>query len=143
MSALPSRHRNDLGKGQANEGLITKDLPMPRGARPQAPRTGGTWHHGRMSEGFGIESPGAHKNTQLRPPARYLVVIDAAGAMVARLFNAARELVAEFDAGTEEVALMARGLAPALGALGAEWDRGLDGHSHSERAGAEVYTLDV
>lgn len=96
-----------------------------------------------MSEGFGIESPGAHHNALLRPPARYLVLIEAAGAVVVRLFNAARELVAEFDAGTEEVSLMVRGLSPAFGALGAEWDRGLEGHSRSERAGAEVFTLDV
>ena len=96
-----------------------------------------------MSDGFGIESPGEHNRTPHRKAARYLVVIDAAGAMVARLFTDTRELAAEFDAGTEEVATMLRGLAPVTGALGAEWDRGLEGHSAAERAGAEVYTLDV
>jgi hypothetical protein len=38
---------------------------------------------------------------------------------------------------------MTRGLVPALGAAGPEWDRALDGHSNTERAAAEVYTLDV
>ena len=96
-----------------------------------------------MSQGFGIESPAEHTRSPHRPPARYLVVIDAAGAMVARLFIATRELVAEFDASTEEVALMTRGLAPAVGASGPEWDRALEGHSTAERDAAEVYTLDV
>ena len=96
-----------------------------------------------MSEGFGIQAPGAHHATQHRAPARYLVIIDSAGTMVARLFIETRELVGEFDAGTEEVALMARGLTAAVGALGSEWDRALEGHSSAERRGAEVYTLDV
>jgi hypothetical protein len=30
-----------------------------------------------------------------------------------------------------------------IGALGAEWNSGLQGHSTSERAGAEVFTLDL
>jgi len=41
------------------------------------------------------------------------------------------------------VALMTRGLAPAAGAAGPEWDRALEGHSAAERRAAEVYTLDV
>ena len=96
-----------------------------------------------MSQGFGMESPGAHQHTLHRQPARYLVVIDAAGTMIARLFLASRELVAEFDAGAEEVAVMARGLRPDKGARGAEWDHALTGHSASERDGADVYTLDL
>jgi hypothetical protein len=96
-----------------------------------------------MGQGFGMETPSAHSSAALRPPARYLVVIDAAGATVARLFTDTRVPVAEFDAGTEELALMTRGLVPLVGALGPEWDRALEGHSAAERATAEVYTLDV
>jgi hypothetical protein len=96
-----------------------------------------------MSQGFGIEVPGAHHPSAHRVPARYLVLIDAAGSVVARLFLASYEAVAEFDAGTEEVALMTKGLQPVKGATGAQWDRALAGHSADERADAEVFTLDV
>jgi len=96
-----------------------------------------------MSHGFGIEKPAAHHLSAHRTPARYLVLIDAAGSIVARMFLATYEAVAEFDAGTEEVALMTKGLQPLKGANGAEWDRALAGHSAEERADAEVFTLDV
>jgi len=96
-----------------------------------------------MSEDYGMESPGAHRHTQHQAPARYLIVIDAAGSMVARLFQATREQVAEFDASAEEVAVMLKGLAPAGGADGADWDRALQGHSAAERRAADVYTLDL
>ena len=76
-----------------------------------------------MSEGFGMESPRGHIHSQHRRPARYLVVIDSAGSTIARLYLDTRELVAEFDAGSEEVAVMAKGLVPATGATGTEWDR--------------------
>lgn len=78
-----------------------------------------------------------------QPPARYLVMIDASGAMVARLFDAQRAPVAEFDASSEEVAVMTSGLEPARGAVGPEWARALAGHSEQERREAEVYTLDI
>lgn len=96
-----------------------------------------------MNQGFGNESPREHSRAPHRKPARYLVVIDSGGAAVARLFLDSRELVAEFDAGTEEVALMTKGLVPATGASGPEWDRALEGHNDSERRAADVYTLDV
>ena len=96
-----------------------------------------------MSQNFGGESPRAHTQTSHRQPARYLVVIDSGGTGIARLFLDTRELVAEFDAGTEEAAQMTAGLVPASGAEGPEWDRALEGHSASERRGAQVYTLDV
>jgi len=96
-----------------------------------------------MSQNFGIEKPAAHAQSLHRAPTRYLVLIDAAGSIVARLFLESREQVAEFDAGTEEVALMTKGLQPAKGAGAPEWDRALAGHSAAERADAEVYTLDV
>ena len=96
-----------------------------------------------MSQSYGIEAPGEHHHMPLRKPARYLVIIDSGGSTLARLFGDTRERVAEFDAGTEEVALMTQGLQPSLGALGPEWDPGLEGHSAAERGAAEVYTLDV
>ena len=96
-----------------------------------------------MSQTYGIEAPGAHKGAPHRRPARFLIVIDSAGSMVARLFLDTRELVAEVDASTEEVAVMTRGLQPERGAGAPEWDRALEGHSAAEREAAEVYTLDV
>jgi hypothetical protein len=96
-----------------------------------------------MSQTFGSESPRAHTQTSHRKPARYLVVIDSGGFVLARLFLDSREQVAEFDAGTEEAAQMMAGLIPTEGADGAEWDRALEGHSTAERRAAQVYTLDV
>jgi hypothetical protein len=96
-----------------------------------------------MSQNFGSESPRAHNQTSHRKPARYLVVIDSGGYVVARLFLETRELVAEFDAGTEEAAQMTAGLVPTKGAEGPEWDRALEGHSAAERRAADVYTLAV
>lgn len=96
-----------------------------------------------MSQGFGNESPRAHAQTEHRPPARFLVLIDAGGSTVARLFLDTREQVAEFDAGTEEVAQMTAGLAPTQDAAGPEWDRALEGHSLAERLAAGVFRLDV
>ena len=96
-----------------------------------------------MGQGFGIESHGAHRNRTHRPPARYLVIIDAGGEQVARLFDAQRMQVAEFDAATEEVAVMAKGLAPQPGAGATDWDQALAGHSARERAAADIYLLDV
>jgi len=96
-----------------------------------------------MNQGFGIESPGERAHTPHRKPARYLVVIDSAGSTLARLFLDSRELVAEFDAGAEEVAMMTQGREPTKGAQAPEWDRALVGHNAAERAAADVYTLDI
>lgn len=96
-----------------------------------------------MNQGFGGESPRRHQQTELRQAARYLVLIDSGGLAVARLFQADRKQVAEFDASTEDTASMTSGLAAVKGAAGAEWDRALGGHSAVERAAAEVYTLSV
>lgn len=90
-----------------------------------------------------MESPVGHVHTLHRRPARFLVVIDAGGTMVAKLFLDSRELVAEFDAGSEEVAVMARGLRPDKGAGAADWDVALEAHNAAERAAADVYTLDL
>ena len=96
-----------------------------------------------MSDGFGNEVPHAHGNTSLRPRARYLVVIDSGGFMVARMFLESREQVAEFDASTEEVAQMMMPLRAEGDASDPQWDRALAGHSASERAAARVYVLEI
>jgi hypothetical protein len=96
-----------------------------------------------MGQTFGSEAPRAHTQNVHRPAARYLVVIYSGGYAVARLFLETRELVAEFDAATEEAAQMTAGLAPTQGADGPEWDRALEGHSAAERSAADIYTLDV
>ncbi|HJV63597.1 MAG TPA: hypothetical protein VJ743_21795 [Albitalea sp.] len=79
----------------------------------------------------------------MQAPAKYLVVIDAAGEMLARMFDAQRKLIADFDASSSEVAVMTQGLVPQRGADDPAWDAALGGHSASERAQAEVYLLDV
>lgn len=76
-------------------------------------------------------------------PARYLVLIDASGAMTARLFDAERRALGDFDASSEEVAVMTKGLVGSNGADGAVWDKALAGHNAAERRSAEVFTLDV
>jgi hypothetical protein len=96
-----------------------------------------------MAQVFGNEAPRQHNQTTTRKAARYLVVIDSGGYVVARLFVESREQVAEFDASTEEVPLMTQGLVPTTGAEGPEWDQALAGHSAAERRAARVYTLDV
>ena len=96
-----------------------------------------------MSQGFGNELPRPHGNTAPRPRARYLVVIDSGGFMVARLFLESREQVAEFDGSTEEVAQMTLRLQAERSAGDAQWDRALAGHSAEERAGARIYQLEI
>lgn len=76
-------------------------------------------------------------------PAKYLVVIDAGGSMVARLFDAQLKPLSEFDASSEEVAVMTAGLQPQRSGLEPVWAHALAGHNPDERAAAEVYTLDV
>jgi hypothetical protein len=93
--------------------------------------------------GFGQEKPAPHVVTPHRPPARFMVIIDSSGVTVAKLFVETRELVAEFDAGSEEVALMTRGLTASAGADGSDWDKALAGHGPAERRAAKVYRLDA
>lgn len=78
-----------------------------------------------------------------KTPAKYLVLIDASGGMVARLFDAARVQVTDFDASSEEVAVMLAGLTPEAIGDSPEWQTPLRGHSAAERRAAQVYTLDV
>lgn len=94
-----------------------------------------------VSSGGGVKH--AARSLPLQKPAKFMVLIDAGGAMVARLFDEARVQVAEFDAASEEVAVMTSGLVPGNGADAADWDRPLQGHNRQERHEARVYTLDV
>jgi hypothetical protein len=96
-----------------------------------------------MNHGFGIASPPEHSRAPRQAPVRTLIVIDSAGARIARFFLAGREQVGELDAATEEVTQMTQGLVPAHSALDPAWDAALAGHNAHERAAAEVYTLDV
>ena len=57
----------------------------------------------------------------MQAPAKYLVIIDSDGAQTAMLFNAQRVRVADFDAGTEEIAVMTTGLAPTRSAGSSEF----------------------
>lgn len=79
----------------------------------------------------------------MQAPAKYLVIIDSDGAQTAMLFNAQRQRVADFDAGTEEIAVMTTGLTPSRTAGTPEWDHALRGSTAAARAAADVYELDV
>lgn len=79
----------------------------------------------------------------MQTPARYLVIIEQDGAMLARLFDAERRQVIEFDAASEEVAVMLAGLAPVHDGSAPVWDSALRGHNQGEREQAQVYELDV
>lgn len=96
-----------------------------------------------MSQTYGMPSPAEHQPHTRRPPARFLVLIEAGGSQVARLFLADRAPAGEFDACVQEVTQMTSGLTPLHGALNADWDAALSGHSATERAAAQVYTLDL
>ena len=96
-----------------------------------------------MDQGFGQELPPPHAQRTHRPAARHLVVVATAETVVARLFLDSREQVAEFDAASEEITAMTKGLSPVKGARGKEWDQALAGHSAEERADALVYELEV
>jgi hypothetical protein len=78
----------------------------------------------------------------VQSPAKYLVLIEAAGPMIARLFDAKRTHLADFDASSEEVAVMTSGVVPQRGAIGPEWGPALEGHNQAERDAALVFTLD-
>lgn len=75
--------------------------------------------------------------------ARYLVLIEQDGAMIARLFDTDRQPVIEIDASSEEVAVMTSGLQPVHEAAQPAWNHALRGHNPQERERAQVYTLDV
>ena len=76
-------------------------------------------------------------------PVKFLIVIDSGGSMVARLFDAKRVHVIDMDASTEDVVATTDGIVPAHSGAAPEWDQALAGHSATERAAAQVYTLEV
>jgi hypothetical protein len=96
-----------------------------------------------MSQTYGISAHGHRDETPHRQPVRFVVVIDAGGSGVAMLFLATRTLVAEIDAGAEEISSMISGIMPTVGAHGPEWDAALQGHNLVERSEARVYALDI
>jgi hypothetical protein len=96
-----------------------------------------------MNDGYGHEVPPRHAQQTHRAVTRYLIVIDSGSGTLARLFLPDRTQVAEFDAGTEEVAQLAKGVPATTGASGPEWDKALSGHTAAERASATVYVLDI
>lgn len=75
-------------------------------------------------------------------PAHYLVLIEAGDGIVARLFDAERRQLLEFDASSWEVADMTAGRVPVQGADHGEWGSALEGHSDAQLRAARVYTLD-
>lgn len=79
----------------------------------------------------------------MQAPAKYLVIINSAGSSTALMFTAARVQVADFDASSEEVAVMTSGIMPEHSANAREWDHALAGHAPADREAAQVYTLDV
>lgn len=92
-----------------------------------------------MGQGFGQEMPRPHSLAGHRDVTKYLVIIPSIDGPIARLFLASRKLAAEFDANTEEVSSMIKGMTPSMGATGTEWDRALSAHSAADRAQAKVY----
>lgn len=96
-----------------------------------------------MSQGFGSEVPPSHNQATHREVTKYLVIIPNPEGSIAKLFLGNYDQVAEFDANTDEVTSMIRGLAPAFDATGKEWDKTFSYLSDRERAEASVYTLNV
>ncbi|MFT7114920.1 MAG: hypothetical protein ACI9I0_000118 [Rhodoferax sp.] len=94
-----------------------------------------------MGQGFGQEMPRPHVRANLRGVTRYLVIVPLTDGPIARLFLENREQAAEFDANTEEVSSMIKGITPSVGATGAEWDKALSAHSETDRAQATIYDL--
>ena len=76
-------------------------------------------------------------------PVKFLIVIEAGGSMVARMFDANRVHVIDMDAATEEVVATIDGMVPTHSGTEPEWDGALAGHSATERAAAQVYLLAV
>jgi hypothetical protein len=78
-----------------------------------------------------------------KTPAKYLVLIESDGAMLAKLYDGQYAHVNDFDASSEEVAVMTKGLTPTRGANIAPWAEVLAGHGEPERRAALIFTLDV
>ena len=76
-------------------------------------------------------------------PVRYLILIDAAGAPTARLYDAERTHILDVDATSEEVSDMTGGHVPRHDASGHEWDAALGNHTLTERRDAQIFALDI
>ncbi len=76
-------------------------------------------------------------------PVKYVILIEAGGAMVARLFDAGRVHITDVDAASEDVVLMTEGLSCEHAGTRPEWAAALVGHNDSERAAAQLYVLPV
>ena len=96
-----------------------------------------------MSQGFGSEVPVPHNQATHREVTKYLVVLPNPEGTIAKLFLGNFEQVAEFDANTDEVTSLIKGIAPSFDATGKEWDSSFSYLSNRERAAASVYTLNV
>lgn len=79
----------------------------------------------------------------MHKPAKYLVLIEAAGAPTARLFDADRAHILDIDATSEEVTDMTAGHTPQHDGAQSTWDKPLQGHSPQERQAAQIFTLDI
>lgn len=77
------------------------------------------------------------------PPAKYLVLIEAAGAMTARLFDAEHRHLADLDAASEEIPALIAGIEAERGADPSAWGAALRGHSAAELHAAQVFHLPV
>ncbi|HET7793034.1 MAG TPA: hypothetical protein VFL64_06580 [Rhizobacter sp.] len=78
-----------------------------------------------------------------KTPVKYLVLIESDGAMVAKLYDGAFAHVNDIDAGSEEVAVMTKGLTPTRDANSPTWAKVLVGHGEAERRAALLFKLDV
>lgn len=76
-------------------------------------------------------------------PVKFLIMIDAGGSMVARMFDANRVHIIDMDAATEEVVEAIEGIVPTHTGMEPEWELALAGHNAAERAAAQVYILAV
>ncbi|CAN5571669.1 hypothetical protein BH09PSE5_BH09PSE5_16720 [soil metagenome] len=79
----------------------------------------------------------------MHKPVKYLVLIDAAGAPVARMFDADMVHILDIDATSEEVVDMTGGHVPAYNAAESQWESMLAGHTLEERKSAQIFTLDI
>ena len=79
----------------------------------------------------------------MHKPVKYLVLIDAAGSPVARLFDADQAHILDIDATSEEVVDMTGGHTPEYNGADARWDKTLQGHTSQERETAQIFTLDI
>jgi hypothetical protein len=79
----------------------------------------------------------------MHKPVKYLVLIEAAGAPVARLFDGDNAHILDIDATSEEVVDMTGGHVPEHTGADARWDSLLGGHTAQERRDAQIFTLEI